>query len=127
MVATYNLANNVGKIRSLIPDRDITDPAFQDDEIEYYFTVEGSIRKAAALGLEIAATDDVLIFKVMKSGTDSVDAAKGAAVLLERARALRKQDEEELVTPGGVIGVVEMANGVFGYRQVIRNAIRRAT
>lgn len=127
MPATYELSTDVGKIRSLIPDMDITDPAFQDEEIEYYFSSEGNLRKAAALALEIAATKDVLIFKVMKSGTDSVDAAKGAAVLLERARALRKQEDESVLDTGGVIGVVEMANGIFGYRQVVRNAIRRAT
>jgi hypothetical protein len=127
MVDTYDLNTDVGKIRSLIPDRDITDPVFSDAEITYYFSSSGNIRYAAATALEIAATQDVLIFKVMKSGTDSVDAAKGAAVLLDRARRLRQEEDDLLVTAGGVLGVIEMGNGVFGYRQVVRNAIRRAT
>lgn len=124
MAATYVLTEPVGKVRLLIPDRDLTDPAFQDDEIEQFLVyAENSEREAAALALEVAATDEVLTFKVMKSGSDSVDASKAAAVLLDRASRLRAQ--EPVASFIGQIGVIEQAHGVFGRRQVLDNAILR--
>jgi hypothetical protein len=125
MPANYDLTTDVGKVRLLIPDRNIDDPVFQDEELQFFLDNNGSVRYAAAAALEVAATDDVMTFKVMKSGSDSVDATKGAKLLLERATRLRSPDP--LISFVGEIGVVEMSNGVFGRRQLLRNVIRRAT
>ena len=125
MTAPYDPTTDIGKIRLLIPDRNTDDPVFTDEELQYFLDNESSARYAAAAALEVAATDDVMTFKVMKSGSDSVDAAKGAALLLDRATRLRSQ--EPTISFVGQIGVVEMANGIFGRRQLLRNVIRRAT
>ena len=127
MVATYdqNVNETVWKIRLLIPDRDVADdPVFQDEELEEFFASEGSERAAAALALEIAAVNDVLTFKVMKAGNDSIDAVKGAQFLLSRAERLRGQ--EPIASFVGQIGVIEQAHGRFGYRQMIRNSLLRS-
>jgi hypothetical protein len=125
MAATYIAGTTVWKIRLLIPDRDVSDPIFQDDELTQFYETEGNERYAAALALEIAAINDVMVFKVMKAGADSIDAVKGAALLLERATRLRTQ--EPIASFVGQFGVIEQAHGVFGTREVIWNRIRRAT
>lgn len=126
MTATYNLATQIGRVRLLIPDRDVTDPIFTDEEIEVFVNSEVSERWAAAAALEIAAMDDVLTFKVMKAGSDSVDASKGAEILLDRAAKLRAMEPITESLYAGQIGVIEQAHGVFGWRQVYKNAIRRS-
>lgn len=125
MAATYDLSTNVGKIRLLIPDKDVANATFQDDEIEYFLASEGgNIRFAAALALEIAAVDEVLTFKVLKSGTDSVDGSKTADALMKRAAWLRGQGTE--LDFEGQVGVIEQAHGIFGRRQRFWNEVLRS-
>lgn len=124
MPATYDLNTSVGQVRLLIPDRDIADPVFQDDEIEYFLAQNSdNTRLAAAAALEIIAVDEVLTFKVMKSGTDSVDAVKGAEILLTKAALLRNQ--VTIDDPNVQVGVIETAVGVFGRRQRLWNEYLR--
>ena len=49
MVVTYDLTNNIGKVRLMIGDTDTTDAVFTDAEITYFLTVNsGNITLAAA-------------------------------------------------------------------------------
>lgn len=125
MTATYDLNTDIGKVRLLIPDRDTDDPVFHDDEIEYFLSANSdNTRLAAAAALEIIAIDEALTFKVMKSGTDSVDGTKLADVLLKKAALLRTQ--ATIDDPTIQVGVIETANGIFGQRQRLFNEyIRR--
>lgn len=55
MTATYLIANNVGKIRLIIGDTDVSpasDAVFTDEELTYFFTTMGSINLAAAMALK---------------------------------------------------------------------------
>jgi hypothetical protein len=125
---SYNLTTDVGKVRLLIPDRDVADPAFSDEEIDVFLTEEGSIRAATALALEIAAVDDVRRFKITKTGQDSVDGVRGSELLLKRAALLRSTSDDLLVDYAGHVGYTEMGIGVFGARERFWNeVVRRRT
>ena len=55
MTATYLIANNVGKIRLIIGDTDVSpasDAVFTDEELTYFYTTMGSINLAAAMALK---------------------------------------------------------------------------
>ena len=52
---SYTLADNVGKIRLIIGDTDVSpasDAVFTDEELTYFFTTMGSINLAAAMALK---------------------------------------------------------------------------
>ena len=52
MTYTFLIANTVGKIRLIIGDTDTTDAAFTDEELTYFYSVEGTVNLAAAKALE---------------------------------------------------------------------------
>ena len=52
MTYSYNISDDVGRIRLIIQDKDITNAFFTDEEITYFLTTEGSINLAAAAALE---------------------------------------------------------------------------
>ena len=55
MTATYLITNDVGKIRLIIGDTDVSpasDAVFTDEELTYFFTTMGSINLAAAMALK---------------------------------------------------------------------------
>jgi hypothetical protein len=60
MTATYDLTTDIGKIRLLIGDKDVTpatDAHFSDEELQVFLTDEGSVNLAAAAALEAWAAD----------------------------------------------------------------------
>lgn len=53
MAATYDLTTNIGKVRMLISDTDITAAHFTDEEITAFLTMaSNSVKLAAAYALE---------------------------------------------------------------------------
>jgi len=52
MTVTYDLATAVGQIRLKIGDTTLTDPIFTDEELTYFYTVEGDVNLASAVALE---------------------------------------------------------------------------
>lgn len=52
MTVTYDITNDVGKIRLIIGDKTILSAQFTDEELQYFLTAEGSINLAAAGALE---------------------------------------------------------------------------
>ena len=53
MTTTYNIANNVGKVRLITGDKDITNAAFTDEEINVFLTEQsGNVNLASADVLE---------------------------------------------------------------------------
>ena len=61
MTATYDITTDVGKVRMLISDKDVTpatDAHFTDEELQAFLTMAGSVNLAAAMALEAwAATE----------------------------------------------------------------------
>ena len=52
MTATYDTSTDIGKIRLIISDKDITDCHFTDEEIQVFLDSEGSVNLASAAALE---------------------------------------------------------------------------
>ena len=58
MAATYNLATDLGKVRLEIPDTDVRNPIFEDEEIQHFLDAnKGDIYLAAAHALSIIMGD----------------------------------------------------------------------
>jgi len=97
MPATYDLSTQVGKVRLLIPDKQITDPdvlLFQDDEIEALLSLsQDSVAYATALALETIATDTVMLLKASKIMDISFNGPADAEALYKRAATLRENWE----------------------------------
>ena len=127
MAFTYDPATSAGKVRLLIPDRVDSGHLFEDDEIDTFLALESSsIKRAAALALETAASDNALVLKVIKLLDLSTDGARTSAALLERAGKLRSQaDAEDSADEGGSFDVVEWTVNDFAYRERMRNEALR--
>jgi hypothetical protein len=127
MAYTFSLTTDVGKVRLLIPDRDSTDPLFQDDEITALLELEGSdVRRAAAVALELLASDQALTLKVIKLLDLTTDGAKTSDALLKRAALLRSQaDDADMAEDGGMFDVAEMVPNAFAWRERIYKEAQR--
>lgn len=110
MAATYKPATDRGKVRLLLTDRDGT--MFQDDEIDAFLALEGSVRRAAAAGLETIATSEALIQKKMKMLDLETDGPALAKALRDGARALREADDES-----GAFAIAEMVTTPWAERE----------
>jgi len=119
MVFTYNIATNAGKVRLLCNDKTDTGHLFEDDEITYFLTAESdNIKRAAALALETAASDQALVLKVISLGDLKTDGAQTAKALLARAVQLRAQaDAEEAETDSGAFDIAEWTVTNFAVRE----------
>jgi hypothetical protein len=132
MTVTYDLATDVGKTRSLIPDRPTLGDGtanpdgviFSDEELSYYFTLEGDSVRAAARGLEAMATDQLLLFRIIRTGQLTVDGAKLSQQLLATAKQLR-ESAAEIDAAEGAFDYAEMVLDPFSARQRIWNQIER--
>lgn len=102
--AVLDPTTDVGMVRLLIPDRDRTSLLFTDEEISAFLTLEGaSVKRASASALEVVASNEALIGKVIKDGDLQTDGAKLSAELRARAKELRRQaDEDDSDTAGGL-------------------------
>lgn len=98
-----DLSSDVGKVRTLIPDKNQTWFAFQDEEIQVLLAIEGSVKSATALALETIASDVAMVDKVIKTLDLQTDGAKTSDALLKRAAMLRETDETDEVG----IGILE--------------------
>jgi predicted homoserine dehydrogenase-like protein len=90
---TYSLSTDIGKVRLLISDTDETDEIFEDEEIQSFLDMEGSVKLAAAQALDTIADNEALASKVLTSSDVSVDGAKLADSLRKRAIELRSQSD----------------------------------
>ena len=122
MVFTYSVATDRGQVRLLIFDTDtvtVANQLFQDDEIDAFLSMEGSVKTAAALALETIAVQEVLIQKVVRNMDLQTDGARVAEQLLKRAAVLREQDATN--PDGDDFDWAEMVTDQFSYRQRIWN------
>jgi hypothetical protein len=94
-----DLTTPLGQTRLLVPDM------AQDDSGNYIFTdaqilallalYRDSIPRAAAQALDILATDQALLLKVVRTDDLNVDGVKIAAELRARAKGLRDQADKD--------------------------------
>ena len=83
--------NSVDSVRLLIPDLNVDDYALTDPQIANLLSLcQNKVFLAAAMALEIIATDEALVYKIVSTDDLSVNGVSGAAqVLLVRAKQLR--------------------------------------
>lgn len=119
MTASYTpgSGNALDDVRLLITDTDIpNNPIFQDEEIDRFLSLEDSnVRLASAMALEVIASQEALILKVLQVGDIRTDGAKLAAELRARAAVLRQEADEVIG------GYVEMVVNDFSYRERLRS------
>lgn len=86
----------LGQVRALIADVDESNLLLSDTQISAYLSIEhGRVKRAAAQALDVIATSEVLISKVIRTLDLQTDGAKVAAELRARAASLREQDDDD--------------------------------
>jgi hypothetical protein len=127
MAFTYVLTENVGRLRALIPDSNSSSYIFEDDELDLFYTLEGSsLKRATALALETIASNEVMVLKVIDLLDLSTDGAKVSDALLKRAALLRAQANDDDVASDGAFDIAEMVVDTFTYRQHWWNGMLRS-
>ncbi len=91
MTATYNLSTDIGKIRLLIGDKDITNTVFTDEELQIFLDLQASLNAAAAEALEAWAATYAANADSEKIG-DYAYTQKNVDKLLDLAKRLRDKD-----------------------------------
>lgn len=93
MSFTVNYGTNAGKVRLLITDTNPVIPQFSDEEIDVFLELEGSVRRAAAMALEVIAVNEALLQKRIVILHLETDGPALAAELRNLAKSLREQDK----------------------------------
>jgi hypothetical protein len=94
---------DVGMMRLLIPDRDRGALLFTDEELAGFLSLEGGVKRAAASAIEVVASNEVMVSKVIRTQDLQTDGAKVSDALMKRAAELRRQaDEDDPATAGGL-------------------------
>lgn len=96
MAFTTDTTTDIGKVRLLLMDMDVSAPIFPDDaQIQAFLAIETSVKSAAALAMETIAGNRVTTLQVIQLldlKTDGYSVAKG---LLATAKQLRDTDDSE--------------------------------
>lgn len=119
MSYSYDLTTDRGRVRLQIPDHDETALIFQDEEIDAFLAIEGSVAGALAGALETIASSEALTLKVIQLLDVRTDGAKLAAELRARAQAIR----DRLSTPetSASFAVAQLVYDQFGLLEHLRN------
>lgn len=127
MAFSYNLANDVGKLRLLIMDNQVSSYLFEDTELSLFVALESnSVKRGAALALETMASNEAYVLKRIELLDLKTDGPAVAKELRERANGLRAQAErEESYADGGAFDIAEMVVDDFTARQRLLNEALR--
>ena len=121
MAYTYDPTTDAGLVRLLITDTDTVNPdnqIFEDAEIAAFLMLEGSVVKlAAARALDVIATREVLVQKVIRIMDLTTDGAKAADALRALAAQLRAEADDE--DTAGLFDWAEMVVDDFSARERI--------
>lgn len=127
MTFTYDVATNTGKVRLLIPDRNLDDYVFEDEEIAAFLAMETTIRSTAALALETIASDQAMVLKAIRLMDLSTDGPKVADSLMKRAAELRAQDEAILDEEDAGFEIAEWVVDDHSYDEKLLNEYLRGS
>ncbi len=128
---TYNLATDVGRVRLLIQDHDMSlvstslpleqrSAAFTDEEVQFFLDTHGDVRMAAAGALRAWANSKQLIVIARRTGRTSVDYGSIRSDLLSMAK---EYDRVAIEAPAD--GYAEQTWTDFALRQVLWNEYMR--
>jgi hypothetical protein len=94
---------DLGKVRLLIPDTDETNLVLADAQITALLAMEIYVKRAAAAAIDLIASNEVMVSKVIKTQDLATDGAKVSVELRARATELRRQvDEDDDATSGNI-------------------------
>lgn len=101
MQVTYNLSEDIGKVRLLITDTDINNQIFYDEEIQSFLDLtayngENNVRLAAAEALYTMARSEALVLKRITLMDLSTDGPATAKSLMDQATQLRELAQTEI-------------------------------
>jgi hypothetical protein len=119
-----NAASDLGKVRLLIGDTQLTGHIFEDEEIlNGFLSIHADVRLAAADALDVIASSTVLVQNVIKVLDLETNGDKVAAALREQATALRDRVDDDYS-----FDYAEMVLNSFGerdriYKQFLRGVI----
>ena len=117
---TYDLSDNIGKIRLLIMDNQSASYLFEDAEITAFLEFEAdNTRRSAALALETMASNEAYVQKKIELLDLKTDGSVVSKELRARAADLRKQADqaEARDDDGGAFDIAEMVVDSFTTRQ----------
>lgn len=127
MAFTYNVSNDIGKVRMIVGDKDEENILFQDEEVQAYLTLnDDNVRRAAAEMLDTIASSETMVLKVVRTLDVSTDGASVARSLREHAAKLREEaDKAEAGDEAGAFDYAEMSVNAFTARErVYKQALR---
>lgn len=105
-------------VRFLIADTDVDNQLLRDAEITWALAEhDQNVRRAAADCLDVVATDQAMVAKVMKVLDITTDGAKLAEALRKQATALRAQADATEQADDAGFEVAEMVVDSFTFRE----------
>ena len=110
VVATFDLATNIGKTRLYLGDRDPQNPIWKDSELSFFLTQVSTPIRAAALGYDVAAGQESYLAMYERLQVFSVDRRTLPKALREQADRLRELADTELAD-SETDGVAGSTNG----------------
>ena len=109
MVFSYDLNTAIGEVRLLCQDTNESQSIFTDAEIQIFLkTKGGNVLRAAAVALDVMASNQAIVLKVTRALDLSTDGAAVARALRESAKQLRAEADE---TDAGEDAGFEMVAG----------------
>ena len=126
MTFTYNVSTDIGRVRLLIGDTEEANAIFEDDEIEVFLSLNDGVKRSAGGALDVIASNQALVLKVIRTLDLSTDGAATARALREHANQLRDEAAEtDAGEEGGLFDYAEMVTNAFTARQRLRNQLLR--
>lgn len=115
---TLDPATDIGMVRMIVQDKNSEQALFSDAEINALLSLNGSdVRLAAAAALDIMASNQVMILKVIRLLDLSTDGAAVARALREHANQLRTDVAETDSVEGGLFDYADMVTNAFTARE----------
>lgn len=115
---TLDPTTDIGMVRMITQDKNIEQALFSDAEINALLSLNGiDVRLAAAAALDIMASNQVMILKVIRLLDLSTDGAAVARALREHARQLRTDVAETDSVEGGLFDYADMVTNAFTVRE----------
>lgn len=111
-------ATNIGTIRMIIQDKDVEQLLFSDADLTALLALNGNdVRLTAAAALDIMASNQAMILKVIRLLDLSTDGAAVARALREHASQLRQDVTETDSVEGGLFDYADMVTNAFTARE----------
>lgn len=124
---TLDENTDIGTVRMIIQDVDAEQALFTDAGITKLLSLNGNdVRLASAAALDIMASNQAMILKVIRTLDLSTDGAAVARALREHASQLRADAEKaDAGEEGGLFDYAEMVTNSFTARERLRNQMLR--